>query len=451
MELTRDPLPGLMRQIAAPAAVAMLLQTVLNLTDTWFAGRVSTLAQAALSLSFPLFFVLFTFGAGLSTGTSALVGRALGAGDERTARCLAGQAVILSAAVGLALAVLGPLISRPAFRSMGATEGEYLSLCLDYMDVIFLFSPIFLLQSITNSFLTTQGDSRSMRNALAAAVVVNFFLDWWFVEGGFGLPALGVMGLALATGLVQVGSLFYMAWRVKRTCLFRRGFWPALRPRWALQKELIGQVVPPSLNQASVGLGIYVINWFVGRFGPGAIAAYGVAVRLEQVALLPALAVSMATLPLTAQNDGAGFFRRALETRALAVKWGARFSVVAMLALIFGGYYFMGFISTDEAVRAEGALFLKFDALAFFAYVLLYVNVAFLQGLKRPMFAIWIGLYRQIAAPILVFWLLAYGLNLGTLGIWMGIAAVTISGAVVSEIYVRRVVAGRLAAEQSQG
>lgn len=442
MDLTRDPLPGLLWRIAAPGAVGLFLQTLLNLTDTWFAGHLSTLAQAALSLSFPLFFVLGTFGAGLATGASALVARALGAGDRRTARCMAGQAVFLALVLGLALSLLGRFIARPAFISMGA-EGEYLEMCLSYMNTVFMFAPVFLLLQISNSLLMAQGDSRAMRNALGVGVLFNIPLDWWLMNGGLGLPALGVAGLALATVLVQIGALIYLARRIRRTGLFAEGFWSALRPRPKLQRELWSQALPPALNQASVGLGIYVINWFVGRFGAEAVAAYGVAVRLEQLVLLPGLGLSLAMLPLTAQNDGAGQFERAAEARRLALRWATLVSVAALVILFGGGYMLMGLVSPDTAVRAEGAWFLKFDACAFFAYMVLYINVAFLQGLKRPMFAIWIGLYRQIAAPVLVFWLLAFALDLGTTGIWLGIALVTTSGAIIAEIYTRRVLRQR--------
>ena len=433
-----------MWQIAVPGATAFFLQTLLNLTDTWFAGRISTLAQAALSLSFPMFFVLGTFSIGLANGASALVGQALGASDRNQARCLAGQAVFMAAVLGFLLMILGPAISRAAFISMGATEGEYLDLCLQYMNVIFLAAPVFLGFNITNALLVVQGDSRSMRNALAASVGLNFILDWWFVEGGFGLPPLGVGGLALATVTVELGALVFLWRRLMRTGLFEGGFLTALRPRLNLQKELWRQSVPPALNQASVGLGIYIINWFVGKFGAEAIAAYGVAVRLEQLVLLPALGLSMAMLPLAAQNDGAGRFDRAMEARVLSLRWGVKVSVIAFIILVFGGKILMSLVTPDLGVQAEGAFFLKFDATIFFSYVVLYINVAFLQGLKRPMFAVWIGLYRQIVAPLFVFWLLAFGLDLGTTGIWLGIALVTTSGAVISEIYTRRVVRQKL-------
>lgn len=446
MDLTKDPLPGLLRQIAVPAATGLFLQTLLNLTNAWFAGRISTLAQAALGLSFPLFFVLFTFSAGLSTGASALVGRALGAGDVNLASRLAGQSLLTAAVMGFVLAAAGAAITRPAFISMGA-EGAYLELCLDYMNTIFYAAPFFLLLSIANAFLTAQGDSRSMRNALAVAVVANFFMSRWFIEGGLGLPPLGVRGLALSTILVQVGALAFLWIRVMKTCLFRKGLKSALKPDFGLQKELARQVLPPAVNQASVGLGIYIVNWFVGHFGADTVAAYGVGVRIEQLILLPALGISMAVLPLTAQNDGAGQFERVINLRSMAVCWGAAISLLGISVLIFGGHFLMGLISPDEAVRAKGAWYLKIDAAAFFAYVLLYINVSFLQGLKRPMFAVWMGLYRQIVAPLAVIWLLAFTLGLEATGIWLGFALVTISGAVIAEVYTRKVIRERRPAD----
>ncbi len=443
MDLTKDPLPSLLKQIAIPSGMGMLLQTILHLTDNLFAGDISTLAQAALALSFPLFFILFTFSSGLGTGTAALVGRALGAGDGKVASHFAGQAILLAALIGIALMFLGPMLAPAAFISMGATDEEYLNLCLAYMDVIFYGAPFHLLMTTANSLLTAQGDSRGMRNALVIGAVANVFLNWWFIYGGFGVPPLGIAGLALATVAINVGILIYLLRRISRTPLFDGNLLDALKPNLAQLREILSQVLPPALNQASVGLGIYIINWFVGGFGPQAMAAYGVATRLEQLFLLPALGLAVATLPLTAQNDGAGQFTRALQTRTLALKWGAYISAIAFVVLIPGGYWLMALVTPDEVVRQEGALYLIFDGTIFFAYVLLYINISFLQGLKLPMFALWMGLYRQIVAPLFVFWLLTVVFDSDLWGIWLGIALVTASGAFISEFFVRRTIAAR--------
>ena len=447
MDLVHDPLPKLLRQIAIPAATSMFLQTLLNITSTWLAGRISTLAQASLSLSFPLFFVLIAAGYGLSAGGSALVARSLGAGDNVQVSKLSGQLIIMALVLGVALSFLSPFILEPTFLSLGATKGPYLDMCIEYMGTIFIFSPIFIFNFILNSFLTALGNSRSMRNALAVAVVFNLPLSWWFAEGGMGLEPLGVTGLAMGTVLVQAGTMIYLGYQVSRTCIFRNTFWATLKPNFKLQWEIAGQVIPPALNQASVGIGIYVISWFVGHFGPEAVAAYGVGIRFEQTVLLPAMGLSIATLPLTAQNDGAGYFERACEVRSLAIRWGFYIATVAIPLLILGGYTFASFLTIDEVVRSEGAWMMKFASLTFLPYLLLYINTSFLQGLKRPMFAIWIGLYRQVVAPLLVIWVLTFTLDLRLTGIWLGIAIVTISAAVFTEYYTRRVMTKR----RSQG
>ena len=438
MDLTRDDLNSLMRRLAVPLAVGMLLQTVLNLTDQWFAGRISTLAQASLALSFPLFFVLSTFGSGLSTGAAALVGRYLGAGNREGARKMAGQATLLAIVLGCLIAILGPVINYYAFISMGA-EGPYLQSCLAYMNMIFYFAPVVLLLQAANAFLTAQGNSYSMRNALIVAVFANVFLDNWFIFGGFGLPALGVMGLALATSLVHLGAAIYLWYKAIKTGLFLDNFWVSLKPDLCYQKELLRQAIPSALNMASVGVGIYIINIFVNYFGQEAVAAYGVAVRLEQVVLLPAMGISAAVLPLTAQNAGANLEERVLAIRRMAMKAGFILFLIGFPLLYFLGPFFMGLVSPNKQVVEIGALYLKMDGAILFAYTLLNINIGFLQGLKRPFFAMWMGLYRQIAAPVPVFWLLAFALNLKLFGLWLGIILVTVSGAIFSEFYVRRV------------
>ncbi len=105
MSLTQDPIPLLTRQIAIPASVGYFFNTMFNLVDTYSAGLLNTDALAALSLSFPVFFIMLAVGSGLSQGTTALVASAIGAGDREAARRIFAQAMTLSVFLGLALTV----------------------------------------------------------------------------------------------------------------------------------------------------------------------------------------------------------------------------------------------------------------------------------------------------------------------------------------------------------
>jgi Na+-driven multidrug efflux pump len=91
---------------------------------------------------------------------------------------------------------------------------------------------------------------------------------------------------------------------------------------------------------------------------------------------------------------------------------------------------------------AVGEVYLRIAAFVFAAYVILYINVSALQGLRRPMFALGLGLFRQIAAPAVAFYLLAYVLGMGLAGIWWGILGVTWCAALVSLAFTRWTVRG---------
>ena len=201
MNLTTDPIPRLVRELAVPASVGFVFNTLFNVVDTWWAGHISTQAQAALSLSFPVFFILIATGSGLAQGATALISNALGAGNLPSARHYAAQSTVLAAGAGLLLTGLGIGIAPSMFRLLGAEEA-YLDLSLAYMNTILSGAIFFLLQSVLNGGLQAQGDTRTFRNALIVGCLLNVALDPWFLYGGAGLPAMGIAGIALSTVLI---------------------------------------------------------------------------------------------------------------------------------------------------------------------------------------------------------------------------------------------------------
>jgi Na+-driven multidrug efflux pump len=187
----------------------------------------------------------------------------------------------------------------------------------------------------------------------------------------------------------------------------------------------------------TVGMGIFVITYFVSHFGKEAVAAYGIAMRVEQIVLVPTIGLNIATLTLVAQNNGAGRFDRVHEALRTCLKYGAYVMVIGSLAVFIGARPLMGFFTSEGSVVNVGSTYLRIDALVLYAYVVLFVHVAVLQGIKRPMFAVWIGLYRQIAAPFILFWAVTQVLDFGLLGIWWGIFGITWSAAVLTLLYAR--------------
>ncbi len=437
MHLDSDPIPRLVRDLAVPASVGFLFNTLFNVVDTWWAGRISTEAQAALSLSFPVFFILIATGSGISQGVTALISHALGARNPAQARRFAAQAAVLGVLLGFVLAALGWAVAPSLFRLLGA-EAAYLDLCLAYMNTVLGGSVFFLLQSILNSGIQAQGDTRTYRNVLIAGCLLNALLDPWFLYGGAGLPPLGLRGIALSTVLITAGGAVYLARVFRRSELGRSLTAADFRPSAGDLAAILRQGVPASLNMMTVALGIFVITWFISRFTPHAVAAYGIATRIEQILLLPTIGLNIATLTLTGHNFGAGRLDRVAETWRTSVRYGLLLMGLGGVVLLAGARPLMGAFSADQEVVATGAAYLRVAAFTLGAYVILYQTVFMLQGLKRPLFALWIGIARQALAPLVAFPLLAFVAGLGLHGIWIGIAAVNWAAAAVAWFYGRR-------------
>lgn len=437
--LINDPIPELLRRLAVPVGVGFFFNTMFNVVDTFYGGLISTRALAALSLSFPLFFIILALGAGTSMGATALIGHALGAGRRDEAELYAAQAL----SFGLLHALLltgGGLLAAPAVFTLLGASGEYLDMALAYMNVLFAGALFFIGNYALNAMLNASGDTHSFRNFLVAGFFLNLALDPWFLYGGAGLPRMGLAGIALATVVIQAGGNCYLLARVRRTGLLSHRSWALLRPRRATFRRLFGQGFPASLNMLTVALGIFVITWFLGRFSKEAVAAYGIGTRIEQIVLLPAMGLNVATLSLVAQNFGAGKPERVRRTVRTAIRAGLLLMVGGTVLVLLAAEPLLRLFSRDAQVVAIGAVFLRIEALVLGAYVILYVNNSALQGLQKPAFALWIGLFRQLVAPVAVIWLLAFRLGWGLLGIWWGTFMVTWLAAGISLLYTRRTV-----------
>lgn len=436
-DLTSAPIPLLVRRLAIPAGTGFFFNTMFNVVDTWYGGQLSTSALAAMSLSFPVFFLILAVGSGVATGTTALIGNALGRKDYDEAKLYLTQSLSFALLHALLLTAAGLILAPQIFMVMGAT-GEYLAHALSYMNVIFAGSIFFLLNFVMNAILNSHGNTLAYRNFLIGGFFLNLILDPWFMYGGAGLPALGLAGIALATVFVQCLGVFYLFSQLSKTGSMPTFHLADLRPRWSCFRELFGQGFPSAMNMMTVSLGIFIITWFVGRFGEGAVAAYGIGTRIEQIALLPVMGLNISTLALTAQNFGAERIDRIRETLRVSLRYG----VVIALAGTCGSLLFcrelMGLFTTDQTVINAGVSFLAIEAYVLPAYVFLYISVSAMQGIKMPLFGLIIGLYRQIAGPAIVFPLFTTVMGLGLVGVWWGIFGITWSAALVVIVYVSR-------------
>jgi Na+-driven multidrug efflux pump len=188
----------------------------------------------------------------------------------------------------------------------------------------------------------------------------------------------------------------------------------------------------------TVAIGIFVITYFASQFGKEAVAAYGIATRIEQIALLPSIGLNSAALTLAGQNLGANRPERIYESWRLNIRYGLTIILFGTVAVLLFANQLMEAFTADVHVIESGVEYLRIAALFFFAYIFLNISVSTLQGMKKPLYAIVVGSYRQFLMPLPVFLFLAVYLGWGTRGIWWGIFFVNWSAAIFTFFYTRR-------------
>ncbi|WP_340107684.1 MATE family efflux transporter [Pikeienuella sp. HZG-20] len=425
-DLTTGRLAAHLRAMIGPAALGMAFTTLYNVVDTFYAGWISTEAQAGLAISFTVFMALMAIGFGLSQGASALIGGALGAGRLEHARALAAQALTLAALLGVALAAIGVAVSDSAMAAIGAAP-DVAAAASDYLRLLFFGLPGFLVGLTANGVLTAQGDMAANRTAQIAAFGANLALNPILIYGVFGLPGFGFDGIALSTVLIQIGVAAWLVAKALRTRALTGAGLRDARPSAPVLDALVRQGAPSSLTMLVMMIGGLIIQAHLQPFGAAAVAGFGVAFRVEQLILLPILSISFVLMPMVSQNFGAGDHDRVRQAATLTAVVALSLSLIGGLALAAGGAAMVTLFTGDPAAVAAGAAYLRVAALMMPAYALMFLVTALFQGLRRPVWSAVIGLYRQVVA-LTLFPALFVSLGWGLSGVWAGLFAAVWSG-----------------------
>lgn len=441
---------GHFRALAIPAAFGMLFATLYNVVDVYFAGLLSTDAQAGLAIGYQAFFVLMAVGFGLGSALSALVSNAKGSKDEGQTQVFIAQgltfgviATVVSMAVGW---VLGPhliaLVSEP---------GAYRDAATGYFRWLIVALPGFFLAYGGNGILQAHGDSRSMQRALMVAFFANIALNPLFM---FGFPGvwggMGFNGIAVATVISQTGVMLFIVSRIMRLAVMQSVALSIFRPVRTCFAQITAQLIPASSAMMVMFVSGFVVQFALKEFGAHAVAGYGVALRIEQILLLPVLGMTGALLPIAGQNFGAKEYDRVRAALRFCWMTGFAMTFVATPLLLFGGDFAMSVFTDDLDVIRVGASYLAVDAFLFPVYMMLFSINSLLQALKKPIWTLWISIYRQGFGVAFFIWVFIGLLDFTVWGVWLGIAAAVTSGWVLSwcvaQSVARRTIGGLLKA-----
>ena len=403
IQLTKDPIWTLLRKVTIPASTGSLFQTFYNLVDTWFAGKISTDAIAAIAKSFPIYFVIIAVGVGIGAATNSTIGNLIGEKNIKKASLFLAQSVIFAVIISIIVTLFGLNLSN-FFLSLMGSNLESILLTREYLDIIFYGTFIVMIQISLNGTLNAQGDTKSYRNVLIFSFFLNIFLNPLFIWGYGIIPGFGIAGLAIATVIAQSIGTLYLIYKVNSCKLKRYIYLKCFIPKFIMLKELLNQSLPIIFSMLFIGVGIFNILYFIGKFGDLAIAGYGAALRIEQVFLLPVIGLNTAVLSIGGQNFGAKNYNRIRELYTKALIFGSSFMSIAGIIMFIFAETFVSLFTENLIAIEHGAIYLKIAALIGPIYPVFFITTAVFQAVKKPIFSLYLSIIRLTALPFLSLW-----------------------------------------------
>ena len=286
-----------------------------------------------------------------------------------------------------------------------------------------------------NSILVATGDTKTYRNSLIFGFFANLALNPLFMYGFLFIPAMGIKGIAIATVLIQIINMCYLFYKVLQTKLIHFEKPEYFLPNIRVYKQFLIQGIPSSLNMLTMAIGSLILTYFVSHYGVNAVAGFGIGYRVEQLMLLPALGLSTAVLALVSNNYGAKKYDRVIETLKVSIKYGFIISTIGIFILTIFGKLIISLFDSNPIVVNFGIDFLLVEIWIFYAYVILFICVATLQAIKKPKMILFIGLYRQIFAKLVIAYLIVKYFELDFIYLWFGILFMIYSAAIFAYFY----------------
>lgn len=425
--MKEKPVLPLVLKMALPMVISMLVNSLYNIVDSFFVAQVSEDAMTAISIVYPLQNLANAVGVGFGVGINAAVAYYLGAGNGKAANRSATLGIILSALHGIVLAGICVLFIRP-FISMFTDSEEIAAYGLDYFYTVIAFAPVLTLGMAFEKVLQATGKMKTTMFCMAIGAVANIILDPIFISGLGAVPAMGVFGAALATGIGQSLSLisyiavFLLAKIPVRLRLERRG-------EEKICRKLYYVGIPASLNLALPSFMITVLNAILAAFAEVYVLILGVYYKLQTFIYFTISGIVQGIRPLISYNLGAGRKDRVIGIFKVTLLLSLGVMVIGTILCLAIPKQLMDIFTDTPQTMEQGAVALRIISAGFIVSAISVVVSGSFEALGKGMPSLIISLLRYIAIlPIAL--LMSYLFQAA--GVWHSFWITELLSAVVS-------------------
>jgi putative MATE family efflux protein len=423
--------------LAIPMVLEMLMQSIFELVDAYFVGRIGADALAAVGVTGTLLILVMAIGIGLSMATTAMVARRIGEKDPEGAGLAAFQGLAISAAISIPISLLGIFLA-PEMLGLMATPESAIEVGSGYAAVLFGTNVVILLLFLINAIFRGAGDAVLAMKVLALANLFNIVLDPLLIFGIGPFPELGVTGAAVATTIgrgIGVSYQCYLLTRGKSRIHLRI---EQVRLALDVTRRLL-RVAGPGVLQFLIGTASWLILFrLINTFGEAAAAGYTVAIRILVFALLPSWGMGNAAATLVGQNLGARQPERAERS-----VWITSFINAAFLGSVAVGMYLfaeplIAFFTDDPAVIAIGKQCLRIISYTYVLFAFGAVTMQAFNGAGDTTTPTWINFFSYWFLQIPLAYALALGAGWDAAGVFAAVAISQGLLAIISVLVFRR-------------
>ncbi|MCG0276688.1 MAG: MATE family efflux transporter [Thermosediminibacteraceae bacterium] len=435
MDFTVGSIPVHLIKFSIPLFAGNLLQTLYNTVDSIWVGKfLGPEALAAVSVSFPIIFVLLSFIMGLTMATTVLVGQYKGAGNMVMVKKTVNSSFVFLGILSIVMSIVGIILHRPILQLMN-TPPELIEPASGYMNIFFSGLIFTFAYNAVSAVLRGFGDSKTPLLFLFYATVINIILDPIFIFGYGVLPKMGVNGAALATVLSQAVSFYLAVRHLNKTNHVLSFRFSELKYDKDIVKKIIKIGMPAGIQQTVVALSGTAVMAVVNSFGPMVVAAWGAVSKIDSFSFMPAMSIGLAVSSLSAQNIGAQKYDRVREV----MKWGSLMSIMisglATLAVLIFPEKLLLLFTSDPVLISEGKSILRIIGVAYVPFGLLWVANGILRGAGNTFVPMVISVLSLWGLRVPLAYYLSNFTPLQSKGIWVAIAFSMIMSAFMSLAY----------------
>ena len=381
-DLTQGPVAGSLFRLTAPMMMGVSSNILVSMLEIGFIGQLGTEQVAAVTFTFPLVMILNSIALGIGIGTSSVIARNVGSGAREEVKRLGTHALLLVAGAMIALSFLGWATIDPVFMALGATA-EVMPLIHSYLDIYYPSVVLFTTTMVAGNIMRANGSATIPGVVMTLGAALHLALDPFLIFGWFGLPRMELAGAATAMAISRIATVLVLLVYVSRNdMLLLRDVLPGF---WSSCRRILHVGLPAMATQLIGPVSAAVITRMLAGHGEVVVAGFGVATRVEAVAVMLLFALSGSIGPYVGQNWGGSRPDRVKDGLRVTYQFCLIWGVVAALPLLAFGDVIAGWVDESPGVIATAAFYLAVVPWSYGLWGVLMMSSASFNALGKPL------------------------------------------------------------------